>query len=722
MSNVGNPLGGGGSSALDNAMEALKRELSNMLRRPMPMDAVEKEKHLSRAVCNGGDVKVLAGIDLGYEQALLRIMYAEKQSPDRGGGTIDNGKITGPAAGTVQKKKRRPVLLPADPTDKRRRLAIPLQYLEGQNEEYTNKIPITMDTVNERLNGTTAYRGGITNEACNAVRAMTSNASSMNQYNNNANSSSSASSSSSSNLINGQPMVDNPTPIMSIFNFPQKSDDFDTTEDSSFLEGTGGSNDINMMGLDRTTPAHVYYTLNLMPRRFYAPCSIQQLPLKIPRQLWPVWLSRAHDKVIKETLLSALNKAYPNTTAIDNIIHSEIHNVDRLVDVARMVITSPNSGDNQNFTRAVIHSMCHLTSDLPNDALEEFSVHMLELLDPSSQPVSPPSLDSPHHTTGCPPGVEEEIVKLRVNLSEIHQANGDFIAAAKALSQIDSDGRGGSGPAPSLRSIAARCEHFTKIAELFLEGGDDVSAESYISRAAMIVPDLGKDDVGLQLRFKVCQARIFDARRKFLDAAYKYLEVALGPYSSSIEADDISQLLLGAARCVVLAPAGLKKRRILQMIISDTKCEKSIPSSEWDILLKIKNLRVIYPKELQEFEKGLSEHHLALGSDGMTVLSRAITEHNIVAISHLYNNISLSRLADILDTTPSQVEVLASNMISEDRLRARIDQLSQYMLFSELDTEGYAVDGWARSLRSLCANIDSTSNAIVDLSIGMPRA
>ncbi|EEQ97129.1 COP9 signalosome complex subunit, putative [Perkinsus marinus ATCC 50983] len=260
----------------------------------------------------------------------------------------------------------------------------------------------------------------------------------------------------------------------------------------------------------------------------------------------------------------------------------------------------------------------------------------------------------------------------------------------------------------SLRSSLSRCEHFTKIAELYLEGGDDLSAETHISRAAMLVPDLGSDNVALLLRFKVCQARIFDARRKFLDAAYKYvfytglqwyLEVALGPYSSSIDSDDVSQLLLGAARCIVLAPAGPKKRRILQMMTSDPRCEQAVPSCcEWDVLTKVKNYRVIYPKELKEFEKGLSEHHLALGPDGMTVLSRAITEHNIVAISHQYNNISLARLGDILDRTPAQVEVLASNMIAEGRLKARIDQLLQYMLFDHFDSDTMlAVSGWGKN-------------------------
>lgn len=47
------------------------------------------------------------------------------------------------------------------------------------------------------------------------------------------------------------------------------------------------------------------------------------------------------------------------------------------------------------------------------------------------------------------------------------------------------------------------------------------------------------------------------------------------------------------------------------------RCEQAVPSCcEWDVLTKVKNYRVIYPKELKEFEKGLSEHHLALGPDG----------------------------------------------------------------------------------------------------------
>ncbi|KAF4666224.1 COP9 signalosome complex subunit 4 [Perkinsus olseni] len=708
---------------------------SSMLRRPMPMNAVERERHLARAVCMGGDVKVLAGIDIGYEQALLRLMYSDEEP------------AAGPAtAASSRKKKKRPALLPAEPVDKRQRLAIPLSMMEGQNEEYLEKIPLAESTVRERLSGTTAFRGGLSRKACNAMRAVTwtllsslagliledkrnleaaRHRSSQTTMDSGSAERSVATKTVATkrNMINGQSVMDTTSPIMSIFNFPQKlAEDLNGTQDGSLLEYSGNAG--MLMEQDRTTAAHVHYTLNLMPARFSGPCGLRQLPLKIPRQFWPVCSPVAMDPSSTSTsgtekTLRDLNAAYPDTRAMDEILRCEHENIDHLLNVARMVISDPTSADNQHFTRAVIQSLCRITSHLPNSTLEDFSMRMLDLLSPASAPSSA-DLDRPSPSgNGCPAGLEDEITRLRVNLSEIHQAAGEFLAAAMDLDRIDADGRGGAGPPPSLRSSLSRCEHFTKIAELYLEGGDDVSAESYISRAAMIVPDLGDDDVGLQLRFKVCQARIFDARRKFLDAAYKYLEVALGPHSSSIDADDISQLLLGAARCVVLAPAGPKKRRILQMITSDSRCEQAIPSCEWDVLTKVKNFRIIYPRELKEFEKGLSEHHLALGPDGkqemsiisrlsmyagllsiehgMTVLSRAITEHNIVAISHLYSNISLSRLGGILDETPAQVEILASNMIAEERLKARIDQLSQYMLFDEFDSDAKSVSGWARN-------------------------
>ncbi|KAF4749069.1 hypothetical protein FOZ62_027630 [Perkinsus olseni] len=310
---------------------------SSMLRRPMPMNAVERERHLARAVCMGGDVKVLAGIDIGYEQALLRLMYSDEEPS------------AGPAAATAasSRKKKRPALLPAEPVDKRQRLAIPLSMMEGQNEEYLEKIPLAESTVRERLSGTTAYRGGLSRKACNAMRAVTwtllsslagliledkrnleaarhrssqttmdggsaepnepSTSSAIGRYTKSEASAAAGGAAGSvatktvatkRNMINGQSVMDTTSPIMSIFNFPQKlAEDLNGTQDGSLLEYSGNAG--MLMEQDRTTAAHVHYTLNLMPPRFSGPCGLRQLPLKIPRQFWPVWLARAHHKLIQ---------------------------------------------------------------------------------------------------------------------------------------------------------------------------------------------------------------------------------------------------------------------------------------------------------------------------------------------------------------------------------------------------------------------------------------
>ncbi len=48
------------------------------------------------------------------------------------------------------------------------------------------------------------------------------------------------------------------------------------------------------------------------------------------------------------------------------------------------------------------------------------------------------------------------------------------------------------------------------------------------------------------------------------------------------------------------------------------------------------------------FEKKIKDHHKAKISDNLNVLSRAVIEHNIVAVSKIYETISISSLSTIL--------------------------------------------------------------------------
>jgi COP9 signalosome complex subunit 4 len=63
-----------------------------------------------------------------------------------------------------------------------------------------------------------------------------------------------------------------------------------------------------------------------------------------------------------------------------------------------------------------------------------------------------------------------------------------------------------------------------RIIRLLLEDEDSVQAETYYNRAALLAPST--KDQETQLQFKLCQARISDYSRKFLEAARWYHELS----------------------------------------------------------------------------------------------------------------------------------------------------------------------------------------------------
>lgn len=56
-------------------------------------------------------------------------------------------------------------------------------------------------------------------------------------------------------------------------------------------------------------------------------------------------------------------------------------------------------------------------------------------------------------------------------------------------------------------------------------------------------------------------------------------------------------------------------------------------------------------------------------------MDRAVTEHNLLAASKLYNNITFSELGALLQISPAKAEKIASQMITEGRMNGYIDQV-----------------------------------------------
>lgn len=90
-----------------------------------------------------------------------------------------------------------------------------------------------------------------------------------------------------------------------------------------------------------------------------------------------------------------------------------------------------------------------------------------------------------------------------------------------------------------------------KIAELYLQDADSVQAEINLSRAAALEKDT-KDPL-LQVKYKASQARVWDFKRKFVEAASKYYELSLNTLINEAEK---MEALNNALNCTILAPAG----------------------------------------------------------------------------------------------------------------------------------------------------------------------
>ena len=174
---------------------------------------------------------------------------------------------------------------------------------------------------------------------------------------------------------------------------------------------------------------------------------------------------------------------------------------------------------------------------------------------------------------------------------------------------------------------------------------------------------------------------------------------------------------MAAVTCAVLAPAGPNRSRLLASLYRD---ERTTDLPTYNILSKMFLDHILRSTEIKEFEKTLKPHQLAkiaissndrLASAGngesadpdsitstrtgpSTVLDRAVMEHNLLASSNIYNNITFRGLGALLDLTPGAAETMARKMIEQGRLRGSIDQVDKLIWFEgnreEDDAQGKA--------------------------------
>ncbi|KAK2861155.1 hypothetical protein FQN49_004494, partial [Arthroderma sp. PD_2] len=307
--------------------------------------------------------------------------------------------------------------------------------------------------------------------------------------------------------------------------------------------------------------------------------------------------------------------------------------------------------------------------------------------------------------------VEEQDALLRETLADAYEEVEEYSQAARVLQGIHLDS--------SQRHISdeEKTRMWIRIIRLYLEDDDAGGAEMILNKIKNL-PTKTEDPV-LRLHFQLSQARILDARRRFLEASQEYLTVSL---ASGVDEEDRLQALSAAIRCVVLAPAGPQRSRALSRLYKD---DRSSSLEEYSILEKIFRDQLLTEEEVANFAAGLVPHQLAQTADGLTVLDKAVIEHNLLAASRLYENIRVEDLGLILGlkatgdiTAGEKAEAYAARMLEQGRLKGTIDQIDGVISFdSEVDGDGRAgrnLRYWDAGVQHLAEDVENVAAAIMD--------
>ncbi|KAG2420195.1 hypothetical protein HFD88_004995 [Aspergillus terreus] len=303
--------------------------------------------------------------------------------------------------------------------------------------------------------------------------------------------------------------------------------------------------------------------------------------------------------------------------------------------------------------------------------------------------------------------VEEQDAQIRELLADAYESQEEYIAAARALQGIHIDS------SQRLVSDAAKVRLWIRIVRLYLEEDDTTSAEAFLNRIKNLPSKI--DDHELKLHFRLSQARILDARRRFLDASQEYFTVSL---AAGVDDADRLQALAAAIRCAVLGPAGPQRARILATLYKD---DRATSVDEFAILEKMFLDRLLTPAEVAAFAERLAPHQLAQTADGTTVLDKAVVEHNLVAASKLYENITTDALAAILGlegsgdlTAGEKAEAYAARMVEQGRLNGTIDQIDGIIVFASNTAARRHIRQWDAGVQGLAEDVERVATSITD--------
>mmetsp|Transcript_26082 Transcript_26082/g.36775 ORF Transcript_26082/g.36775 Transcript_26082/m.36775 type:complete len:467 (+) Transcript_26082:200-1600(+) len=163
---------------------------------------------------------------------------------------------------------------------------------------------------------------------------------------------------------------------------------------------------------------------------------------------------------------------------------------------------------------------------------------------------------------------------------------------------------------------------------------------------------------------------------------------------------------------LALAEHSLDQQQMLLEIQSDSNLEKTaIGKSLIESLLtqEIVNWPVPHLQDIQSWtvynQDDLTEHW-------STMFHRRIIQHNVRVVAKYYTRITGTRLAQLLQLSPSELETEIAAMVSAGMLQAKMNRPQDIVRFDKKKTSEEVLTDWATDIDTLLNLVESTTHLI----------
>ncbi|KAK9466582.1 hypothetical protein V1512DRAFT_262984 [Lipomyces arxii] len=428
-------------------------------------------------------------------------------------------------------------------------------------------------------------------------------------------------------------------------------------------------------------------------------------------------------------------------SSVNQITLSSASQPDKIATLQSLLITLTALPDLQTYVETVLANAASLGLVVSRPVIASYISHIVKL---QSGPSDKEDLLN-HALAVLQPvltSYEEQDSVVREHLATLYEVQGKSIKAATVLRgiKLESGQRVISNDYRVEISVRILRNLLDEEADPDVMDDDDMPeterillAEDLINKTAGLV--LKSNSELAKLQFKLAQAHVFDSRKRFLDACAKYYELShqVIDVEGGIDADDRLSCLSSAVSCALLAPAGPARGRMLASLAKDERL-KDVNSGLlvesaildklfFDSLLPADDVRAYVRNSRRKISK---VHLISQGAqleDGdyekNSGLDRAVTEHNLLAASKLYTNISFPELAELLNLgSGDEAEGYAAKMIQERRLRAVIDRIDTTIYFQGggrggLDeVERIKLKAWDSEILGVCLQVEDVVGLI----------